>query len=250
MTARARIAGDTSRYAVTITREPALLEEVQRLRYRVFGDELGATLAGPEGHDADAYDPHCDHLVVRDVLSGEPVGTYRILPPEAARRLGGYYAEREFDLGRLANLRPALAELGRTCVHPSHRAGSVMLLMWSALARLAIDRGYRHLIGCASLGLGQGLDAAHAAYRRLAADGLGPEPLRVSPRRPMPPPTEAIDPGMRTVPPLVRGYLSLGAWVCGEPAWDPEFGCADVPMLLDLDRLDQRFVRHFLARPA
>jgi putative hemolysin len=250
MTARGRFPGDASRYAVTLTREPTLLEDIQRLRYRVFSDELGASLAGPQGRDADEFDPHCDHLVVRDVLTGEPVGTYRILAPEAACRAGGYYAEREFDLTPLQALRPGLAELGRTCVHPEHRSGPVMLLMWSALARLALDRGYLHLIGCASLGLGQGIDAAHAAFRQLAADGLGPEALRVSPRNPLPPPTGAPVAALKTVPPLVRGYLTLGAWVCGEPAWDPEFGCADVPMLLDLNRLDQRFVRHFLARSA
>lgn len=251
MTARDRFPGDTSRYSVTITRDAALLEEVQRLRYRVFGDELGAVLKGREGVDADRFDPFCDHLVVRDVLSGVPVGTYRILGPDAASAAGGYYTEQEFDLGRLGALRPGLAELGRTCVDPAHRSGPVMLLMWSALARFALDQGYRHLIGCASLGIGQGPAASRAIFRRLAADGLAPEVLRVAPHHPLPS-AEPLDTVTVTpeVPPLVRGYLTLGAWVCGEPAWDPHFACADVPMLLDLERLDPRFVRHFLARSA
>jgi len=251
MTARGRFPGDTSRYAVTITRDAALLEEVQRLRYRVFGDEFGAVLPGREGVDADRFYPFCDHLVVRDVLSGVPVGTYRVLSPDAAREAGGYYTEQEFDLGSLATLRPGLAELGRTCVDPAPRAGPVMLLMCSALARFAIDRGYRHLIGCASLGIGQGAAASHAIFRRLAADGLAPEGLRVAPRNPLPSPEPTgTMPAAPEVPSLVRGYLTLGAWVCGEPSWDANFACADIPMLLDLERLDPRFVRHFLARSA
>jgi putative hemolysin len=250
MTARARFPGDTSRFAVTIARDRALVEEAQRLRYRVFGEELGASLrAGPRGIDEDEFDRHCDHLVVRDVLTGEAVGTYRILPPEAARMTGGYYAEREFDIGRLAPLRSRMAEVGRTCVDPAHRSGVVMLLMWSTLARYALANGHRHLIGCASVGLGDSARGAASVFRRIAADGLGPEELRVFPRNPLP--LDACDPGAPVpVPPLVRGYLGLGAWVCGEPAWDRDFRCADLPMLLALDRLDARFARHFLDRAA
>lgn len=251
MTARARFPGDTSRFAVTIARDRAAVEEAQRLRYRVFAGELGARLApGVHGLDEDEFDRHCDHLVVRDVVSGAAVGTYRILPPEAARRTGGYYSEREFDLGRLAPLRGRMAEVGRTCVDPAHRSGVVMLLMWSALAKYAIDNGHAHLIGCASIGLGEGGRSAASVFRRIAADGLGPEAYRVFPRCPLP-----LDEPIETtpaapVPPLVKGYLGLGAWVCGEPAWDRDFLCADVPMLLALDRLDARFARHFLNRAA
>jgi putative hemolysin len=250
MTARARFPGDTSRFSVTIARDRAVIEEAQRLRYRVFGEELGARLASRgRGLDEDEFDRHCDHLVVRDVVSGAAVGTYRILTPESARARGGYYSEREFDLGRLAPLRGRMAEVGRTCVDPAHRSGVVMLLMWSALAKYVIASGHAYLIGCASIGLGDGGHGAASVFRRLAADGLGPEAYRVFPRCPLP----LDSPGSGNpapVPPLVKGYLSLGAWVCGEPAWDRDFHCADVPMLLALDRLDAKFVRHFLNRAA
>ena len=250
MTARARFPGDTSRFAVTITRNRSAIEEAQRLRYRVFGRELGARLgASGRGIDEDEFDRHCDHLVVRDVVSGAAVGTYRILPPESARATGGYYAEREFDLGRLAPLRGRMAEVGRTCVDPAYRSGVVMLLMWSTLAKYAVDSGYEHLIGCASVGLGDGGRSAASVFRLVAADGLGPEECRVFPRCPLPPEAQESG-GPAPVPPLVKGYLSLGAWVCGEPAWDRDFDCADLPMLLALDRLDAKFVRHFLERAA
>lgn len=250
MTARGRFPGGTSRFAVTIARDRAIIAEAQRLRYRVFGEELGARLASRDrGLDEDDYDRHCDHLVVRDVVSGAAVGTYRILSPEAARAIGGYYSEREFDLGRLGALRGRMAEVGRTCVDPAHRSGVVMLLMWSALAKYAIDNRHDHLIGCASIGLGDGGQGAAAIFRRVAADGLAPEEFRVYPRCPLP--LQGHVPGISVpVPPLVKGYLGLGAWVCGEPAWDRDFNCADLPMLLSLDRLDARFARHFLNRAA
>ena len=250
MTARARFPGDTSRFAVTIARDRRAVGEAQRLRYRVFGEELGARLAsGDRGIDEDEFDRHCDHLVVRDVLSGEAVGTYRILPPEAARATGGYYSEREFDLGRLAPLRDRMAEVGRTCVDPAYRSTVVMLLLWSALAKYMIDSGHHYLIGCASIGLGAGAPGAATVFRRLAADGMGPEEYRVFPRLPLP--LDRRETGVQAgVPPLVKGYLGLGAWVCGEPAWDRDFNCADVPMLLALERLDARFARHSIDRAA
>ena len=250
MTARPRFAAEASRYAVTLARDGAIVEEAQRLRHRVFARELGARVAGaPDGRDADRFDPWCDHLVVREIVTGRAVGTYRVLSPESAARMGGYYAEGEFDFTRLQSLRPRMAEVGRTCVEPAHRSGVVMLLLWSALARHAVDRGYDHLVGSASIGLGQGGRGAAAVYRRIAADGLAPEALRVFPRQPLP--LDRLEPeGAAPVPPLLRSYLGLGAWVCGEPAWDPDFGCADVPVLLAMDRLDARFARHFLGAVA
>lgn len=250
MSARPRFTEDASRYTVVVADDRSLVEEAQRLRHRVFAEEFGATLGGaPDGRDEDRFDAYCDHLVVRESLSGRAVGTYRVLSPECAARAGGYYSETEFDFTRLQSLRPRMAEIGRTCVEPAHRSGVVMLLLWSALARLAMDRGYEYLVGAASVGLGQGGANAAAVYRRIAADGLSPESLRVIPRNPLP--LDRLEPaGPATVPPLLRSYLGLGAWVCGEPAWDPDFGCADVPVLLALDRLDGRFARRVLGRAA
>src|SRR5262245_23431000 len=104
----------------------------QRLRFRVFADELGARL--PDAHlgiDRDRFDPYCEHLIVRDVVAGESVGTYRILSHEQARRVGGFYSETEFHLTRVLGLR-GLVELGRACVDPRHRNGTVLAFLWSA----------------------------------------------------------------------------------------------------------------------
>ncbi|MCM2327656.1 MAG: GNAT family N-acetyltransferase [Lysobacter sp.] len=227
-----------------------MVEEAQRLRYRVFGEEMGARLpSAARGIDEDDFDRHCDHLVVRDEASGTVVGTYRILPPESARHAGGLYVDREFDLSCLQHLRHRTVEVGRACVHPGHRSAAVMLLMWSALARYVIEGGYSYFVGAASIGLGDGGYRAASVFDRLRADRLSPESLRVYPRNPFAfgrvPHGEPAE-----VPPLLKGYLGMGAWICGEPALDPDFNCADFPILLSLDRLDARFARHFLKRAA
>lgn len=86
-----------SRYHLSLAVDDSEIREAQRLRYQVFAEEMGALLSTAlPGHDTDLYDPFCDHLLVRDLASGEVVGTYRILPPDAARRVGSYYSEQEF----------------------------------------------------------------------------------------------------------------------------------------------------------
>ena len=117
----------TSRYHVSLAVDDAEINEAQRLRFKVFCEEMGARLPHPEsGLDRDLYDPYCDHLLVRDRNSGEVVGTYRILTPEAAKRVGNYYSEQEFDLTRFNFMRPRMAELGRSCVQREHRSGAVI----------------------------------------------------------------------------------------------------------------------------
>ena len=120
----------------------------QKLRYRVFADELGARLnSRTPGVDHDIYDPYCEHLVVRDDASGSIVGTYRILSPLAAQRIGGYYSENEFDLTRLRHLRPRIVEIGRSCIDPDYRSGAAIALLWSGLARYMATMGYDYLLG-------------------------------------------------------------------------------------------------------
>ncbi|MBW8328913.1 MAG: GNAT family N-acetyltransferase, partial [Thiobacillus sp.] len=146
-----------SRYHASLAVDDTEIREAQRLRYQVFAEEMGARLPSVlPNHDIDLYDPFCDHLLVRELDSGEVVGTYRILPPEAARRVGSYYSEQEFDLTRLSFLRPRMAELGRSCVHPAHRSGAVIARLWMGLADYMTRYGYEYLVGCASIGMAEG----------------------------------------------------------------------------------------------
>jgi putative hemolysin len=191
------------------------------------------------GFDVDEFDAHCDHLIVREELTGEVVGTYRMLPPGRIDRM---YTDGEFHLGPLAPLRDGLVEIGRSCVHPDHRTGAVISLMWAGITRYLRLRNRHWLIGCVSVPLTD----ATAVWHQAKARSLAPPALRVQPRRAWPVSAQPQRPV--AMPPLLKGYLRLGAWVCGPPAHDPDFGVADLPMLLSMDRMDPRYLRHFLGQ--
>ncbi len=235
-----------TRYSLLLTTDADDVAAAQALRYRVFAGEIGARLDTPvPGFDVDRFDSFCDHLVVREDATGEIVGTYRMLPPHRARDAGGLYSDGEFDLGRLDPLRDSLVETGRSCVHPDHRAGSVVGLVWAGIARYMLLTGNRWLVGCASVPLADDGEQAAGVWEKVRDKHLAAEQYRVQPRNPW-----DVDsaPRHRTLglPPLLRGYLRLGAWVCGPPAHDPDFGVADFFVLLGLDHMDDRYVRFFL----
>lgn len=222
------------------------IARAQRLRHEVFAGEWGAALTHTH-LDVDALDPWCDHLIVRDLRTDSVVGTYRLLPPDRATVAGGCYAGSEFDISALNPIADDLVELGRSCVHPDHRNGAVIGLLWSAVIRYLVAGGHNWLSGCTSVPLADsGIQAASVWYQ-VSGKYLSPESYAVAPHRPWQP--DPNSPAIRaTMPPLLRGYLRLGAWVCGPPAHDPVFDCADFFMLLDLRRLSPRHRQHFLGR--
>lgn len=233
---------------IALACDAAEIEQAQRLRYQVFGEEMGARLDAARRIDRDAFDAYCDHLLVRDLDSAEVVGTYRILPPDAARAAGTYYSEQEFDISRIAHLRDGLVEIGRSCVHRDYRSGGVILLLWSALVRYMLQRRHTHLFGCASISMADGGHDAALLWRRIQARHLGPAGYRVFPHCRLP--VEKLEAGQSrgrtpTLPPLIRGYLNAGARVCGEPAWDPDFNTADIPVLLSISDMTSRHKKHF-----
>ncbi|MCZ4306891.1 GNAT family N-acetyltransferase [Zoogloeaceae bacterium G21618-S1] len=222
--------------------------EAQKLRYRVFADEMGARLnTRTPGVDRDIYDPFCEHLIVRDEDQGKIVGTYRILPPDAARRVGGYYSENEFDITRLLHLRDRMVEIGRSCIDADYRSGAVIALLWSGLARYMQENGYDYLIGCASVSMADGGHHAASLYNQLRDKHMAPLEYRVFPRAALP--LDKLRGDLETeAPPLIKGYLRAGAWVCGDPAWDPDFNVADLPILMPMGRLDAKYAKHFMGR--
>lgn len=236
---------DAPRYSLLVAKDTDEIVAAQRLRYQVFAEEMGARLhTSVPGLDVDQFDAFCDHLVVRDDRSGDIVGTYRMLPPDRAAEAGGLYADTEFDLSALGHLRESLVETGRSCVHSDHRSGAVVSLVWAGIARYMLLAGHRYLIGCASVPVADGSYAA-GVWDTVLAKHYAPETERVLPLRPWN--CAGIErPGRAVLPPLLRGYLRLGAKVCGPPAHDPDFGVADFFVLLDLDQLDERYLKFFL----
>ena len=233
-----------SALSIGLARSASDLEAAQRLRYAVFAGELGANLGNARGAiDRDEFDIYCDHLLVRVRETGQVIGTYRILPPHRRAQVGRFYSESEFDLSRLLHLRPSLIEVGRSCVHADHRTGAAILMLWAGLAQYMRRGQYRHLIGCASAPLVDGGTQAAGLRDKLQAYLAGSK-YRVFPHMPFP--HEGIArPANVEIPPLIKGYLRLGAKVCGEPAWDPDFNSADFLIWLSLDELHPRYARHF-----
>jgi putative hemolysin len=233
-------------YSLLVARDEDEVRAAQRLRHHVFAQEMGARLHSPvDGLDVDPFDEFCDHLIVRHDSTGEIVGTYRMLPPERALAAGKLYSDTEFDLTALAGMRGALVETGRSCVHPDHRSGAVVGLVWAGIARYMLLSGHNWLVGCASVPLADGGTLAAGVWDVVRRRHFAPEEHRVHPLRPWDADSVAR-PARTVVPPLLRGYLRLGAVVGGAPAFDPDFGVADFFILLSLERMDRRYLRFFL----
>jgi len=162
-----------------------------------------------------------------------------------ANEAGGYYSAGEFDLSRLAHLFDRTVEVGRACVHPDYRNGGTISLLWAGLAKYMQMNRYEYMIGCGSIGMADGGHMAASLYRRLQDNYLSPAEYRVFPRCPLP--LDSLDSSVEVpCPPLIKGYLRLGAYICGEPAWDPDFNTADMLIMLPLSRLNRRYASHFM----
>lgn len=242
--------------AVAWARHQDEVREAQRLRYQVFAEEMGATLStAVPGHDVDLFDDFCEHLLVRDSQTRQVIGTYRVLTPAQARRVGSTYSDTEFDLTRLRMVRDRMVELGRSCVHADHRHGGVIMALWGALAEFMVRNQLDTMIGCASIsmqhmgehGMVGGGHAAASIWRQVSEKHMASIEFHVRPRLALP--IEQLDSSLPVEPPaLIKGYLRLGAKVLGPPAWDPDFNVADLPMMMRLQELPARYRKHFLGQ--
>jgi putative hemolysin len=233
------------RLYVSLARNPAEVAEAQRLRYKVFAEEMGAQLSGTGGLDIDGFDAFCDHLLVRDSASNQVVGTYRILNPLQANAAGGYYSAGAFDLTRLAHLFNSTVEVGRACVHQNYRNGGTITMLWAGLAQYMKLHNYEYMLGCASVPMSDGGHMAASLYHKLKDEYLSPPEYRAFAHNPLP--IAALNKDMQVAcPPLIKGYLKLGAYICSAPAWDSYFNTADMLVMLPLSRMNQRYAAHFL----
>jgi putative hemolysin len=230
------------RYGVAMARDLEDLHEAFRLRHQVF---FGS--APSEGRiDMDVFDMDAEHLLVWDRELDCLAGTYRIRPDSKTRE---FYAQGEFAMENLLHLPGRKVELGRACVRPEYRNGACVAALWQGLAEVLRSLEAKWVFGCSSIPWGQDLtselELCESIYRR----SLSPEGMRVRPWRVLPElehlgegPAPANAPKL---PPLLKAYLNLGAWVCGKPAWDPEMNCVDFLTLLDVDLMSARVGRHF-----
>jgi len=248
------------KYASRLARNPAEMRRAQQLRFEVFNLELGEGLAESyaTGLDVDPFDEFCDHLIVEEVASGGIVGTYRLQTGQLAAANLGYYSEREFDFTPYEPFRCEMIELGRACVHAEHRNFNLLHLLWRGIARYAVERKARFLVGCSSITSQDPIEGA-AIYEGLQKYLVEPT-LRTQPRPEFAVVTDGGNLGLRRYAityeaataatgassRLLRAYLAIGAKICGSPAIDRESGTIDFLTLLDLQKLPAIIRTHFL----
>ena len=244
---------------VRLARSGEEVRRAQRLRYRVFYEEMSAIAnvrALVSGRDSDTFDRFCDHLLVLDHEGDGPpkiVGTYRLLRQEIAERRKGFYSAGEFAVDRLLARHEdrSFLELGRSCVLKPYRNKRTVELLWHGIWSYVRRHGIDVMIGCASL---EGTDPAPLAplLAFLRTHSPAPEVWRVAAlpgrgvpldRLRAPPATEKK--ALRELPPLLKGYLRLGAYVCEEAVIDRQFGTTDVFLVLPVERISTRYINYY-----
>lgn len=244
-----------------LARSASEVEAAQAIRYRVFAEEMGATMSSDNigrRRDIDAFDAVCDHLVVLDnEIEGEAeeriVGTYRLLRDTVAAANAGFYSASEFAVDDLTARHPDkhFMELGRSCVLPAYRTRRTLELLWQGNWAYSLLHGVDVMFGCASF---TGIHPeAHALalsflHHRCAARGEWAVSALPGLRRPMDlVPAEAIDArkALSALPPLIKGYLRLGAMI-GEGAFvDHAFRTTDVMVVLPIASINHRYLNYY-----
>lgn len=256
---REDILGEIGDLKTRLVASRAELEASQALRYRVFSGEMGAHFAADcNGRDEDRFDAICDHLIVLDTsLPGgsedQIVGTYRLLRDEVARQGGGFYTSGEFDIGALVDRHPGkrFLELGRSCVMPAYRSKRTIELLWQGIWAYCLRHRIDVMTGCASF-TGP-VPAEHAlplsflyhnvrATPEWNAEACAAETASMDMM-----PADAIDlkTALSALPPLIKGYLRLGAMFADRAVIDREFGTTDVLVVLPVATINDRYVRYY-----
>lgn len=249
-----------SRLAVRMADSSEDIAAVQRLRWRVFHEEMGAQYAGSMASnlDSDVYDPLCDHLLVIAVDGNgdkEVVGTYRLLREAVAKRSFGFYSASEFDIATLERgpHRPKgdLLELGRSCVLAPYRTSATIQLLWRGIAEYIARHRIGLMFGCASFP-GTDPDAHGAALSWLYHHHLAPEHLRPHVHANCGVAMERLARGnyddrraLYQLPPLIKGYLRAGARFGDGAFVDREFNTVDVCVIMPVEALTERYATRF-----
>jgi putative hemolysin len=248
----------TGHLGVRLAATPGEIDAVQALRYRVFYEEMGAiadVAARVARRDRDAFDQVADHLLVLDHAIGPGpegvVGTYRLIQPNAAAKLGRFYSAEEYDITPVMNFPGQMLELGRSCVDAGYRNRAVMQLLWRGIAAYVFQHQIDLMFGCASLpgidpeALGEELTylfhyhLAPPALRLRALPNRYVEMLRLDP--------DGLDRrrAIAKLPPLIKGYLRLGAFVGDGAVIDRQFNTTDVAVVVKTDLVTDKYYRHY-----
>lgn len=244
---------------VRLAESPKEIEAAQKLRYQVFYEEMKANatpLVAKLKQDVDPYDSYCDHLLVfdhslRDHGISPVVGTYRLLRQEVAMKHAGFYASHEYDISRLQEYPGEILELGRSCVHADYRSRPTLQLLWRAIAAYVNFHQIEILFGCASF---PGIDPKALEYQLsfLYHHHLAPPAVRTQalPDRYVSMQTidyHKIDPRRMflTLPPLIKGYIRVGAYIGDGAVVDTDFNTTDVCIIVKTDLISDKYMRYY-----
>lgn len=228
-----------------ITKSRKTILAAQRLRYEIFVKEYGANISCKLNLDRDQFDKFCDHLVVKDTTTGQIVAYTRLLSPSHIKKSGRYYSASEFDLSMLKSLDGRIVEVGRTCVHADYRTGVAINTLWMAIASYATNKNISYMIGCASVSLVDNGELLSRIMPYIREKHML-EDEQVTPlKRYILDEKEYAPEFKKMMPPLLKAYLRLGAKIGGEPAWDPEFNCVDMFILMDINAIPKRYAERF-----
>ncbi len=248
-------------FLVKFAETAAEIEAAKRLRYDVFMEEQGH-MAGKglsdDALDEDEFDPYCLHLVVIERKNNEVIATYRVHPGSVAQHGLGFYSEQEFKIGGLEKIAGNVVEVGRSCVKPEFRNGAVVAMLWTGMASMHELIDCQYLLGCVSLSttdpvIGRAMCQYLAGKGDVFTDELDivPQPGWELPEVD-PEAVKAYTEGdkkaelLKMVPPLLKGYLRVGAKFGREPVLDKEFGTIDFLVFFKFREMDQKYARHFL----
>jgi len=247
---------ETDQFLVKLAENQQEIQKALRLRYEVFNVEKGKGLRNLDhkGIDSDEFDEFCLHLLVIEKETEKVIGTYRVHLGSIANTAKGFYSSREYDIVGLREIANYCMELGRSCVALKYRTGAIVALMWGGIGELLNRADLRFMLGCVSL---EDLSpvSGWSLYRYFLKKHLISEILSARPR----PEYELKNVSeqeiqkfssdevaiRKFIPPLFKGYLRIGCKICGEPALDSEFGTIDFLIIVDKQKVPERYIRHF-----
>jgi putative hemolysin len=233
------------------------IKAAQNLRYRVFNLEQGhgKKSTNAAAIDNDQFDQFCLHLIVIEKSNNKIVGTYRIHPGTLAKANLGLYAATEYELTGIDNIIDDTVEVGRSCVCQEQRNGAVVALLWAGIAQIMLRGNFRYLLGCVSLTSTEPV-VGWALYQYFCQHNKITKTVTAKPKPELT--MQQVEQGaidhlaatslQRYIPPLFRGYLRLGAKICGKPVFDKAFGTIDFLTLLDLQLMPEKYFKHFKMR--
>ena len=249
---------DTGRFILKIAETSEELHDEQRLRYKVFVEEMGANVADDchaSRMEYDKFDQDFDHLILIDSLNRNTaenvVGVYRLMLNTSVSKNRGFYSSSEYNLDKLIKADRKILELGRSCIDKQHRGGVALHMMWNGLAQYVIDNNVEVLFGVASFH-GVDINLINHALSYLHYNHLAPVELR-----PIAIGENKIDmnilnksdvekmSALKQIPPLIKAYIRLGGFIGFGASVDVDFNSIDVCLVMDTKNMSEKYKKFY-----